>query len=95
MHTSTVPGAADVGRRWCEDPRVTPDRDRERIVELLRVPSRWEAESIVALLNEHGVLATVAYGDAGGWAPHFASWQGNRVMVFESDVARAHELLGE
>lgn len=70
-------------------------RDTDRIVELMRVPTRFEAEAIVSVLSEHDIVATVAYGDAGGWAPHFATWHGNRVLVFESDVERAHELLGE
>ncbi|HEX5614513.1 MAG TPA: DUF2007 domain-containing protein [Acidimicrobiia bacterium] len=70
-------------------------RDDEHIVELTRVPTRFEAESVAAILNDEGIVATVAYGDAGGWAPHFASWHGNRVMVFESDLERARALLAE
>ena len=55
----------------------------------------------VSLLVVGAVAAVVSavvpgrFGDTNGWAPHFASWHGNRVLVFESDVERARELLGE
>jgi hypothetical protein len=68
-------------------------RDRERIVELVRLPSRVETDMAVAVLRDAGITATAAYGDAEGWAPHLALFSGDRVMVFEGDVDAARAAL--
>lgn len=69
--------------------------DDDRIVELTQVPSRFEADLLVAKLQANGITATARYNDAGGWAPQFARISGSGVMVFESDLARASELIDE
>jgi hypothetical protein len=68
-------------------------RDQERIVELVRLPSRVEADVAVAVLRDAGITATAAYGDAEGWAPHLRALTGDRVMVFERDVDAARAVL--
>jgi hypothetical protein len=67
-------------------------RDDDRIVELVRVPSRLEADAIANDLRENGIEATVAEGDQ--WLANMSAWQGNRVLVFESDLDEARALLG-
>jgi hypothetical protein len=64
-----------------------------RIVALASFPSRFEADVVVAMLASSGIGATANYGDGDGWAPHLALYQGARVLVFDDDLARAHELL--
>jgi hypothetical protein len=70
-------------------------RDRERIVELVRLPSRIEAELAVALLRDAGIEASATSSDAEGWAPHLRMFQGDRVLVFERDVDAARAVLVE
>jgi hypothetical protein len=67
--------------------------DHDRIVELTRVPNRFEAGVIVAKLQAEGIRASARYGDADGWAPQLAWYSGNAVMVFESDLEKAAALL--
>ena len=69
--------------------------NHDRIVELTQVPSRFEADLLVAKLQANGITATARYNDAGGWAPQFARVNGSGVMVFESDFAKASELIDE
>lgn len=69
--------------------------DHDRIVELIRLPSRFEADVVIAKLEANGITASPNYGDAGGWAPQFSTFGSHAVMVFESDVAKASELIDE
>jgi hypothetical protein len=74
---------------------VTVDHhDQDRIVELTQVPSRFEADALVAKLQANGITAQARYGDAGAWAPHFALG-GHGALVFESDLDTAAALLAE
>jgi hypothetical protein len=66
-------------------------RDDDRIVELVRVPTRFEADAIASDLRDNGIEATVAEPDQ--WLSNMAAWQGNRVLVFESDIDSARVLL--
>ena len=70
-------------------------RDNEQIVELVRVPSRFAADVIVAALEARGIKSTALHSDAGGWAPNLSVYVGHRVMVFENDVETARALLVE
>ena len=67
--------------------------DHEKIVELTRVPTRTEADVLIAKLKANGIDAMGEYGDIGGWGPHIGIAQGNAVMVFENDVERARALI--
>ena len=67
--------------------------DHEKIVELTRVPTRMEADILIAKLHANGIDAMGEYGDIGGWAPNIGGAQGHAVMVFENDVERARELI--
>jgi hypothetical protein len=69
--------------------------DHEKIVELVSVPSRFEAETLVAKLHANGIDAIADHNDAGGTAPHYAVFDGHRVLVFENDIARARALIAE
>jgi hypothetical protein len=69
--------------------------DREKIVELIRVPGRFEADILIAKLHANGIDASGSHGDAGGWAPQLALLDGHSVMVFESDLERATALIAE
>jgi hypothetical protein len=66
-------------------------RDDDRIVELVRVPSRLEAEAIANDMRANGIDATIAEPDQ--WLGNMSAWQGNRVLVFESDLDEARALL--
>lgn len=63
-----------------------------RIVTLVTVPQA-EVSAIRELLTENGIPSVVGGGDGDGWYPNLAYADGCPVQVFESDVARAHELL--
>jgi len=69
--------------------------DHDRIVERTQVPSRFEADLLVAKLHSNGIMATARYNDAGGWAPQFGRISGSGVMVFESDLADAAAVIGD
>ena len=69
--------------------------DHEAIVELTRVPTRFEADVLVAALEARGIKASAVHSDAGGWAPNLAAAVGHRVMVFEGDVKTARAVLAE
>ena len=64
-----------------------------KIVEVANLPTRFEAEATIQLLAVNGLQATGKFGDAGGWAPHFALVDGYRVLVFEEDLEAATALL--
>jgi hypothetical protein len=74
---------------------TTPPSPRPdgRIVEVANYPSRFEAGVALDLLRESGIQASGKFGDAEGWAPHFALVDGFRVLVFEDDVAEAQAIL--
>jgi Putative prokaryotic signal transducing protein len=69
--------------------------NHDRIVELTTVPSRFEAEILVTKLQANGIEATARHDDGGGWAPYIGRLTGHGVMVFESDFAKATELIAE
>jgi Putative prokaryotic signal transducing protein len=64
-----------------------------RIVEVANLPSRFQADAVLALLEANGIDAMAKYGDAEGWAPHFGLIDGYRVMVFENDLDAAKSLI--
>ena len=70
-------------------------RDNEHIVELVRVPSRFEANVILAKLESAGIKASAGQNDAAGIAPHYSLIDGHIIYVFESDVPVARRLLAE
>jgi hypothetical protein len=63
------------------------------IVQLVNLPTRFEAEAVIGMLRDHDIQAMGKYGDAEGWMPHMALLDGYRVFVFDSDLARAKELV--
>jgi hypothetical protein len=64
-----------------------------RIVEVANFPSRFQADAALALLEANGIEAMAKYGDAEGWAPHFALLHGFRVLVFDADLDAAKALI--
>jgi hypothetical protein len=56
--------------------------------------SRPEAELARARLEAAGITASVLGDDAGGMYPNLST-SGVRVMVFETDLAEAHDVLAE
>jgi Putative prokaryotic signal transducing protein len=68
-------------------------RSGGRIVEVANLPSRFQADTALALLEANGIEATAKYGDAGGWAPFFGTIDGFRVLVFDDDLDAAKSLL--
>jgi hypothetical protein len=64
-----------------------------RIVEVANLPSRFQADAALALLETNGIEAMAKYGDAEGWAPFFAMIDGFRVLVFDEDLDAAKALL--
>lgn len=69
--------------------------DHERIVEVARVPTRFEAEVLVAALEARGIKATPEHGEVGGWMPQLALKGRHRVLVFESDLEVARSLIAQ
>ncbi len=65
------------------------------VVLLKRFPSEVEAEMARSVLECEGVPALVLSDDAGGMEPQLQWIRGVRLMVRESDVSRAREILGE
>jgi hypothetical protein len=72
---------------------IRPPRPHGRILELANFPSRFHADMVLELLQANGIQAMGKYGDADGWAPHFALIDGFRVCVFEDDLDAARRLL--
>jgi hypothetical protein len=68
-------------------------RPEGRIVEVANYPTRYEAGVALDLLVASGIRAMGKFGDAEGWAPHFALVDGFRVCVFEDDLTEAREIL--
>jgi hypothetical protein len=68
-------------------------RDHDKIVELTRVPTRFEADVLVAALESRGIKASAIHSDSSGWTPHYATFTGHRVMVFEGDFETARAIL--
>jgi hypothetical protein len=68
-------------------------RPEGRIVEVANYPTRFEAGAALDLLEASGIQAMGKFGDAEGWAPHFALVDGFRVCVFEDDLAEARTIL--
>ena len=62
-------------------------------MEAANLPSRFQADAALALLEANGIEAMAKYGDAEGWAPFFAMIDGFRVMVFDDDLDAAKALL--
>lgn len=69
--------------------------DHDRIVELTSVSSRFEADVLIAKLEANGITASANYGDFGGYLPRNSPIGRHSVMVFESDFAKASELIDE
>ena len=70
-------------------------REHERIVELTTVPTRFEADTLVAALEARGIKASAMHSDNGGWTPQYAMLVGHRVMVFEGDLDTARAILAQ
>jgi hypothetical protein len=68
-------------------------RPEGRIVEVANYPTRYEAGVALDLLVASGIRAMGKFGDAEGWAPHFALVDGFRICVFEDDLTEAREIL--
>jgi hypothetical protein len=64
-------------------------RPHGRIVELVNLPSRFEADLVIARLDEVGIQAMAKYGDADGMAPSIGLLDGYRVCVFDDDLDAA------
>ena len=62
-------------------------------MEAANFPTRFEAEIAIRLLEANGIQASGKFGDAGGWAPHYALVDGFRVLVFDEDLDVAREVL--
>jgi hypothetical protein len=87
----------------CPDCRVdlvdTPPRTEDEehftgpIVELTRLPSRFEADILIAKLQSAGMRAVLDAGDAGGWYPNLGMAHGYRVLVADDDLDDARQLL--
>jgi hypothetical protein len=68
-------------------------RPEGRIVELINLPTRFEADSVIDILRANGLRAMGKYGDSEGWMPHIALLDGYRVFVFDDDLDAARALL--
>jgi Putative prokaryotic signal transducing protein len=87
--------AANVHRHHHDDHDASDHRDDEHIVELVSVPTRFEADVIVAALESRGIKAAAVHSDADGWLPQYARIVGHRVMVFENDLEAARAIVAE
>ena len=59
------------------------------------MPSRFEADLLMARLDEAGIQAMAKYGDADGMAPSIGLLDGYRVCVFDDDLEAAQALIDE
>ncbi len=82
----TRPGHPDRG------PESEGKRDG-KIVELVNLPSRFEADLLMARLDEAGIRTMAKYGDADGMAPSIGLLDGYRVCVFDDDLGVARAFL--
>jgi hypothetical protein len=64
-------------------------------VELVNLPSRFEADLLMAKLDEAGIQTMAKYGDADGMAPSIGLLDGYRVCVFDDDLDAAKAFLVE
>jgi len=64
-----------------------------KIVELVNLPSRFEADLLMARLGVAGIQAMAKYGDADGMAPSIGLLDGYRVCVFDDDLDPAQAFL--
>jgi hypothetical protein len=71
------------GAPFADPTSHTDHRDHEHIVELTQVPTRFEAEVLVAALESRGIKAGAVHTS------------GHRVLVFESDLDTARAILAE
>jgi len=69
--------------------------DHDKIVELCSVPTRFEADVIVARLQDAGITASVNYGEIGGYLRGIGIMGGNHVLVFDCDLERAQAVVAE
>jgi hypothetical protein len=69
--------------------------EHEPIVELTSVPTRFEADTLVAALEARGIKASAVHGDSGGWMPQYSILVGHRVLVFEGDLDAARAILAD
>jgi Putative prokaryotic signal transducing protein len=74
---------------------VAEPRPDGKIVELVNLPSRFEADLLMARLDEAGIQAMAKYGDADGMAPSIGLLDGYRVCVFDDDLESAKAFLVE
>ncbi len=79
------------------EPRSEGKRPRPdgKIVELVNLPSRFEADLLIARLDDAGIQAMAKYGDADGMAPSIGLLDGYRVCVFDDDLESAGAFLVE
>ena len=66
--------------------------ENDRIVELINVPTKFEADALVAHLKAEGISAYTAGSEIPGAYPGLQT-QGAAVMVFERDVERAKSVI--
>ncbi len=64
-------------------------------MELVNLPSRFEADLLMARLGEGGIQAMAKYGDADGMAPSIGLLDGYRVCVFDDDLEDAQAFIDE
>ena len=67
--------------------------DGGRVVELVVVHTRSEAEMLVSMLRAEGLRAMASADDAGGWGPNVGI-EGVRVLVLEDDLEAARDVVG-
>ena len=70
-------------------------RPEGKIVELVNLPSRFEADAVIGMLRANGIQAMGNYGDADGWMPNMGLLDGYRVSVLDEDLEAARRLLDE
>ena len=78
-----------------EQAGVAEPRPGGQIVELVNVSSRFEADLVMARLDEAGIQAMAKYGDADGMAPSIGLLDGYRVCVFDDDLVAARAFIDE
>jgi hypothetical protein len=70
-------------------------RDEEPIVCAASFLYDTEAEMAVSLLRSQGIKCFVARDDCGGWRPHMSFGTMVSVMLYQSDLEKAREILKE
>ena len=76
-------------------PPAGKPRKLGKILELVNLPSRLEADLLMARLDDAGIQAMAKYGDADGMAPSIGLLDGYRVCVFDADLEQAKAFLDE